>query len=215
MYTLFHTNPIRTNPYTMYKGREIHQLSDQDRYAIAQGIADVERAVHGSIGYGQHASLSDILGTVNHHKDVLVGVCYANEEDKIGGPYLGYFMGYEIDPDEGIFEEELDAFTDVTGITYEELLRRIPMGKLFHLEDQARFPTEEAKREFRRMYGEALNYFQSQGFGFIGEARESTTYRLMKSGVYGDMEFLYEHRHPNYFGRGDHMYDLVAYWKKV
>lgn len=215
MRDIFTSNQTRKNPHTLYTGRQIHALSARERKKIARGIADVEKQVHGNLGYGQHADLSDIIGTVEHHRDVIIGVTYARPEDRIGGPYMGYIMGYEIDMEEGLFDDEIEAFTEVTGLTYDQLIEKIPMGKLFHLEDQARLPGDESKREFYGLYTDFVRYAQSNGLGFVGEARESTTYNFMKGGRYGDMKFLYERFRPNYFGPGDHMYDIVAYWEKV
>jgi hypothetical protein len=213
MFQLFNNSTARRNPHKFYHDRQIHQLSREDRVKIARGIHAVETAVHGQIGYGQHASFSQILATLEHHKDVLIGVAYDKPEYAIGGPYTGYIMGYEIDPDEGEFDDEFEAIEDATGLTFEDLQKFSPSGKIFLLEDQARLPGDQYKAEFRALLAEFLGYLRDNKVVFLGEARESTTYAYFKSGRYGEMEFFYEGLHRDYFGPGDHMYDVVARWK--
>ena len=213
MISLFSTSRARKNPHSFYHGRQIHQLSSEERRKIARGIYEVETAVHSQVGDGDHATFGMVLGTLEHHKDLLIGVSYERPEYEIGGPYTGYIMGYEIDPDEGEFDDEFEAIEDATGLTVEDLQAYSPSGKIFLLEDQARLPGDQYKSDFRALVAEVLEYFREQKLVFLTEARESTSYAYYKGGRYGDMEFFYENKHPDYFGPGDHMYDLVGRWK--
>ena len=213
MISLFSTSRARKNPHSFYHGRQIHQLSSEERRKIARGIYEVETAVHSQVGDGDHATFGMVLGTLEHHKDVVIGVSYDLPEHAIGGPYTGYVMGYEIDPEEGEFDDEFEAIEDVTGLTVEDFQRLSPSGKLFLLEDQARLPGEHSKADFRALIAECLQFARANKVVFFTEARESTSYNFFKGGRYGDVEILYEYKVPDYFGPGDHMYYIVGRWK--
>jgi len=214
MYTLFHTNPTRANPYTMYKGREIQSLTAAQKDSVAEGIAQLERLVWSPIMAGSLQGKYDFLDTLNHHRDVILAVSYADPSQKYGGPYLSYFIGYEIDPDEGIHDDEIEMLEDVTGRDFQDILDEIPSGKIFYFEDYSRVPTEQARQENRQMFMRVLQYLKSEGIGFASDLRESTSYHILNRYHADDVHLFLDEVQRDYYAQGEHCHSVVGYFKE-
>ena len=214
MYSVFSNQSVRRNPHSLWKGREIQGLTPAQKDSVAGGIAQLERAVWSPImPYGQQGKY-EFLSTINHHKDVIVAVSYADPSHKYNGPYLSYFIGYEIDPDEGIHDDEIEMLEEVTGRDFQDILREIPSGKIFYFEDYSRAPTEEARQENRQMFRTVMQYLKSEGIGFAGDLRENTSYRILNRHHTDDVHIFLDERQEDYYARGEHCHSVVGYFKE-
>ena len=213
MHSVFSNKRHRSNPHSLWKGREIESLTATQKGSVAEGIAQLERLVWSPIMPGSLQGKYDFLSTLNHHRDVILAVSYADLSQKYGGPYLSYLIGYEIDPEEGIHDDEIEMLEDVTGRDFQDILDEIPSGKIFYFEDYSRAPTEEAKQENRQMFTNVLQYLKSEGIGFAGDLRENTSYQILNRHHADDVHIFLDDRHPNYYGRGEHCHSVVGYFK--
>ena len=213
MYSIFSNRRLRSNPHSLWKEREIQTLTAAQKNSVAEGIAQLERIVWSPIMPGGLQGKYDFLSTLNHHRDVILAVSYADPSQKYGGPYLSYFIGYEIDPNEGIHDDEIEMLEDVTGRDFQDILDEIPSGKIFYFEDYSRAPTEEARVENFKMFANVLQYLKSEGIGFAGDLRENTSYRILNRYHADDVHIFLDEVQMNYYARGEHCHSVVGYFK--
>lgn len=213
-YSTFSNASTRKNPHTFWKAREIQQLTDAQKNSVAEGISRLEEQIWVPImGRWLLQGKADFLSTLEHHKDVILAVSYERPEHKFTGPYLSYVIGYEIDIDEGIHDEEIELLEEFTGRSYEDILQEIPSHKIFYFEDYSRQPNDQAKLENAQMAQEVLHYLRSEGIGFYGDLRASTTYRLFTTRYQDAITILVDSEHRNYYDQGEHMHSVVGYFK--
>jgi hypothetical protein len=214
MFSVFKNSKSRNNPHTLWKGREIATLSSAQKDSVAEGISQLEATIWTPImGRWNLQGKDDFLGTLRHHKDVIVAVSYELPEQKFTGPYLSYIIGYEIDVDEGIHDDEIELLEDVTGRSYDDILQEIPSHKIFYFEDYSRLPTEQARVENARMSQEVLQHMKSEGIGIYGDFRESTSYRLINTRYAQDFTMLLDIENRDYYAHGEHMHSIVGYFR--
>lgn len=206
----------RKNPHTTWIGREIaDNLSSEDRRRVGRAITDLEEKVWSRVGYGQHADFGTIMATLNHHKDVVVGVAFAKEGQEFG-PYVAYVISYEIDKHEAEQDMDIEELEDAAGMTYDELMRIIPSGKLFYIEDMVVDQSVTGMRQGMSMFKALLNDMRAHGHGFVGLSRVDTGYKLLKSREKkGDVTILYDELYDeDFFGNGDGVRLVIGYFNK-
>ena len=212
MYTIFSNKTRRPNPFTLLTGNEVQTLTRTQKNSVAEGIARLESIVWTPIMPGNLQGKYDFLDTLNHHKDVILAVSYADPSQKFHGPYLSYFIGYEIDPEED--DEEVEVLEEMTGRSFQDLLNEIPSGKIFYFEDYSRAPTEQARRENAQMALAVMRYLKSEGIGFAADLRERTSYRILNTRHSESFHKILDERQTDYYGRGEHCHTVVGYFKK-
>ena len=214
MFSVFSNNRSRPNPHSLWKAREIQSLNATQKDSVAEGIAQLERLVWSPIMPGTLQGKYEFLSTLNHHRDVILAVSYADPSQKYEGPYLSYFIGYEIDPAEGIHDDEIEMLEDATGRSFQDILAEIPSGKIFYFEDYSRAPTEQARIENSLMFSVVMQYLKSEGIGFAGDLRENTSYRILNRYHADDVHIFLDELQRNYYARGEHCHSVVGYFKE-
>jgi len=214
-YSTFLSTKSRKNPHTFWKAREVEHLTAAQKDSIAEGISELEGQIWEPImGRWNLQGKADFLSSLQHHKDVIVAVSYESPDQKFTGPYLSYIIGYEIDIDEGIHDDEIELLEEITGRSYEDILQEIPSHKIFYFEDYSRLPTDQAKNENAQMAQEVLRYMRSEGIGFYGDFRSSTSYRLLNTRYRDAVTVLVDQEHRNYYAQGEHMHSIVGYFRE-
>ena len=217
MYKFFNVKPDRKNPHTIWTGRTIPEdLSKKDRRKLGQAISELESKVWSEIGDGEHSDYETVMATLEHHKDVIVGVAYAKEDQEFG-PYLAYIIAYEVDPEEAEQDIDIEDLERESGISYDELIEMIPSGKLFYIEDMVVDKTVRGARQAMAMFKALLNEVRDAGHGFVGLSRISTGYKLLKSREKkGDLTIVYEEGiDDDFFGRDDGIRLVIGYFNPI
>lgn len=208
---------VRRNPNTIWTGRSIAEdVSRRDRNRVGRAITDLESKIWGEVGYGEHADFETIMATLDHHKDVVVGVAYAKEGQEFG-PYLAYVIAYEVDPEEAEQDIDIEELEEESGITYDELIDMIPSGKLFYIEDMVVDKTIGGVRQGMAMFKGLLNRMRESGHGFVGMSRLDTGYKLLKSREKkGDVTLIYDEMiDEDFFGEGDGARLVIGYFNPL
>ena len=214
-YSTFSSGSARKNPHTIWKARDVEQLTYAQKDSVAEGVAQLESVIWSPIfGRWSVQGKASFLDTLNHHRDVVCAVSYADPSHKYTGPYLSYLIGYEIDPHEGIHDDEIELLEEETGRSLESILAEIPSGKIYYFEDYSRQPTEEAKIENARMFRDVLDYFKVSGIGFYGDLRYNTSYRLLNTRYKDDIEVILDVENEGHDTVSDNRWrSVVGYFK--
>ena len=217
MYKLLNFSVNRSNPHKLWTGRAIAEnTSKRERRKIGKAITDLEAKIWRDIGDGTHACYDTVMATLNHHKEVIVGVAYSDKDDEFG-PYTAYIISYEVDPEEAEQDIDIQELEEASGMSYEELIEMIPSGKIFYIEDMVVDKSIGGVRQGMAMFKALLNKMREMGHGFVGMARQGTGYRLLKSREKkGDVTIVYDVMYDeNFFGEGDGVRLVIGYFNPI
>ncbi len=214
MHKFINFGRTRHNPHKVWTGRSMaEEVSSKERRQIGKAIANLEAQVWSEIGDGEYSDLETVMATLDHHKDVVVGVAYKSEDDELG-PYSAYVIAYEVDPEEAEQDIDIEELEAESGISYDELIEMIPSGKLFYIEDMVVDKSLGGVRQGMAMFKDLLNRMRELGHGFVGLARQGTGYKLLKSREKkGDLAIVYDEAHDDdFFGEDDGVRLVIGYF---
>lgn len=199
------------NPHFTLVGEPARDVGKLDRIRIAKGIAKLENKVWGKIAPHFIQGTFSFASTLLSRDDIIVGVSYAKNSD-VFGPYLSYFVAYEVPNPE--YSQWADLYESYTGKSFSNFMRNLPSynPRFFVREDQTRDNTPLAKAEHRELMDELYDYMEEEGIAFGTYARAKTTYQLMRAGKQGRMVIVAENYIPNFYGPNDDCVQLVGYY---
>lgn len=214
MHKFINFSQMRKNPHLIWSGRSMAEdVSARDRRQVGRAITNLEAKIWSDIGEGEHADFETVMATLEHHKDVVVGVAFAKEGQEFG-PYVAYVIAYEVDPEEAEQDIDVEELEEESGVTYDELIDMIPSGKLFYIEDMVVDKTIGGVRQGMAMFKDLLNRMREFGHGFVGMSRIDTGYKLLKSREKkGDVTIVYDEMYDeDFFGEGDGVRLVIGYF---